>query len=517
MESSTTPILVPHLETAERNAKYSRINENPAFLSPSRGINLVFCKSGSAPRGRVAQLFSANHFFILVFSSEYDNVKDADTIDIFHLMPHRGINRILVHEVDREDLESSDDVTIYSTHTIRSKSYKELIDFCKAKDDKRAQYFTVANNCHKFCIDFAKYCDIEYGEINFSGMEGCLYGVVNIVQFCHFCVAYHGYRLYVYCTMFFLWSIFATAWWSQIRSFDNPFKSQFDSCATGTYFILFASFLTIILAICDCKKSCALGMNLCAVLFIVGGICYWFGGFAVTGIIRKTLDPVCHRLPNVNTGYCSAFAGIWFTECSLVGLTSIVFGVDMMVKVLNFEIFRRFFNLALLWFTSLVGFFCYAILSTNVPNIKEDAGKMTLGAVAAAYFFMFVISSFYICWSGYKYYVVNHNSDTRWGDRIILDISSIICTCFFGVMLICGYWAMTSYNNTSIERSLLNETDFNHGYLAVYWVGMSFFWMIFLLIVLSDMHIGVPQSVNIRAGWEGNDDWDDSDEFESDD
>eukprot|EP00487_Bulimina_marginata_P002228 TRINITY_DN15218_c0_g1_i1.p1 TRINITY_DN15218_c0_g1~~TRINITY_DN15218_c0_g1_i1.p1 ORF type:complete len:104 (-),score=3.62 TRINITY_DN15218_c0_g1_i1:91-402(-) len=90
--------------------------------------------------------------------------------------------------------------------------------------------------------------------------------------------------------------------------------------------------------------------------------------------------------------------------------------------------------------------------------------------------------------------------------RICIDISCLICAMFFGLILISGYWAISSGNSSSIEKTVLDQTSLNKTYLAVYWVGMGFFWIFFLFIVISDMHIGIPQSVYIKRAWDEVDD-----------
>eukprot|EP01084_Bolivina_argentea_P257859 434518_1 len=509
--SSFDSLLVTNFNNEERKSQYPDIKENPEFANKSDGqLKMVFAKRGTNCRSRMAELFNANHFMVLVFDGTVGKIKDANTIDILHLIYNRrGINRIFVQQLGTAsevmELKKDRSFKIYESHTIWSKSYVELIEFCQKKDDERSPYIPYGDNCHNFCIEFAKFCEISYSEINFTGMEGIVYGLIRLIKFCNYSIAYHGYRVYIYCIMFLLWSILATAWWSQIHSFQNEFKSQFDSCATGTYFILFSSFITIIHVLCDPyyyePGNERFITKFCAVLFIVGGICYWFGGLAVTGVIYQTLHPICQNLSLAHKGYCSAFAGVWFTECSLIGVTSIAFGIDMVYKIFNYAIFRKFFNLGLLWFTSLVGFFCYAILSTKLRDI-HDSGQTSIGAVAAGYFFIFVISSFYICWNGYKYYQVNIDKDYKWGERIIGDALCMLCTIFFGLIIICGYWAMTSYQSTSIEKAVLYGTGLNATYLAVYWVGIAFFWVFFLFIILSDMQLGTPESIDILREWD---------------
>eukprot|EP01084_Bolivina_argentea_P003724 7026_1 len=502
--SSATSVIVPNLGTALTDG-CSDIQENDEFINKKAGeLHIVFVKHGSNHRNRCAELLAAHHFMIFMFPSELQSIKDATTMDKIHLTyDDFHFNKIKVTSFSQNEFqkEYSDEfiTKLNNPHTIYNKSYWEIIQFCKAKNDEKSVYHRKADNCHKFCIDFATFCNVDYDEINFTKMEGCWYGFISFIKFCSFCISDTYYRGFIYSLMFFLWSIFATAWWSQINSFNNSFKSPFDSCATGAYFILFASFINMIALYCFDGRCTNI---LCSILFIVGGICYWFGGFAVTTIFNKTLHSECDHLSLPHKGYCSAFSGMWFTECSLIGVSSVIFGIDIWIKVLKYRIFRKFVNFGLLSFVSLVGFFCYAILSTNLKNIQNHNGKGSLATIASAYFFIFCISTFYVIWVGYKYYAVNEQqydsaSRHRWGrERTAIDIICVICTVFFGFILVCGYWAISSH--PTINKSALDGTNLNETYLTVYWIGMSLFWIFYLFIIISDMHIGTPQSFNIR-------------------
>eukprot|EP01083_Nonionella_stella_P021996 60834_1 len=508
--SKNTALIAPAINE-ERKQQYEFINENEEFIGKSSGeLKVCFVKDGGNYNGRTAELMNANHFLVVIFSAEFERLNDAPAIDIIHLWPKRGKNRILV-ERDETDYTAADpeNITIYEPRYLY-KSYAEIINFCKAKDDERSIYYSMFDNCHKFCIDFAKHCEIDYSDINFTDMEGTLYGIVNFVKFCAFCINNHHHRGYVYSIMFFVWSIFSAIWWCQIHSFKDSFKTQFDSCATGTFFILFASLITFCIIrgypslykreMTD--KNSNYFLSFWAFLYFLGGICYWFGGLAVTAAFLQRLMPVCHDLSLPHKGYCSAFAGVWFTECSLVGITAIMFAADIWTKALNFAAFRKFFNLSLLAFVSLVGFFCYAILATKMEHINVDQGRSSLGAVAAAYFFLFCISSGYIGWNVYKYYVVNEDRDFHWGKRIFVDVSCIVCTVFFGLILISGYFAIGSFQSQSIGKSALETTELHEHLLAVYWIGMAFFYVFYLFIILGDMAIGVPEHIDIQRQWQ---------------
>ena len=56
--------------------------------------------------------------------------------------------------------------TNWKEYAIKTRTYNDIITFCKGYQDENPSYSKIEANCRKFCIRLAEYCNIPTTEIN---------------------------------------------------------------------------------------------------------------------------------------------------------------------------------------------------------------------------------------------------------------------------------------------------------------------------------------------------------------
>ena len=71
--------------------------------------------------------------------------------------------------------------TKWKEHPIKTRTYSEIINWCKGYQDKNAKYNPIEANCRKFAIRLAEYCNIPTTEINWV-VSSQYYSAAEVVK-----------------------------------------------------------------------------------------------------------------------------------------------------------------------------------------------------------------------------------------------------------------------------------------------------------------------------------------------
>eukprot|EP01084_Bolivina_argentea_P065658 119683_1 len=172
--------------TTQKEIDFSAIEPNPAYKDLQAGqLTLRFGVKTYAEddeKNAFKQLFEGIHWIALVYKTGDWEDENLILIDKFHLdIGENDKIRIRVEQGDKCWIKSGYNIG-EKDYPIKNKSYHQLIEFVKGYTAKNVTYKKLAENCRKFAIDFATYCQVPVNEIDYIKLGKAYYASVDVVK-----------------------------------------------------------------------------------------------------------------------------------------------------------------------------------------------------------------------------------------------------------------------------------------------------------------------------------------------